>query len=269
MWRGPEGAVGLSCCFWSSDFVPWHPMRGLAPAGYRADMPESLDDAGATERVVGVQAVYDAVARRYLDQLADELDGKPLDRALLAVLLELAGSGTVADLGCGPGHVTRWLAARHPSTVGIDLSPGMVALARARARARARAPELTFQQGSMLDLAVDDGAWSAMRIVVPAGPVEAGAMAPANPGARRGRVLASDRNASTSAGGRARARRTFPRWDGDSDRGGGVADRRVRLSRWTGWSGLTRSACSRAEEHPGWLCQRPDRRGYWDAVKRA
>lgn len=131
-------------------------MRGLAPAGYRADMSESLDDAGATERVVGVQAVYDAVARRYLDQLADELDGKPLDRALLAALLELAGSGTVADLGCGPGHVTRWLAARHPSTVGIDLSPGMVALARARA------PELTFQQGSMLDLAMDDGAWSAM-----------------------------------------------------------------------------------------------------------
>ncbi len=59
-------------------------------------------------------------------------------------------------LGCGPGHVTRWLAARHPSTVGIDLSPGMVALARERA------PELTFQQGSMLDLAVDDGAWSAI-----------------------------------------------------------------------------------------------------------
>ena len=101
-------------------------MRGLAPAGYRADMPESTDDAGATERVVGVQAVYDAVARPYLDQQADELDGKPLDRALLAALLELAGTGTVADLGCGPGHVTRWLAARHPSTVGI-LGPGRTA----------------------------------------------------------------------------------------------------------------------------------------------
>ena len=100
-------------------------------------------------------------------------------------------------------------------------------------------------------------------IVVPPGPVEAGAMAPANPGAQRGRVLASDRNASASAGGRARARRTFPRLGGDSDRGGGVADRRVRLNRRTGWSGRTPSASSRAEEHPGRLCQRPDK---WLAI---
>jgi len=85
-------------------------------------------------------------------------------------------------------------------------------------------------------------------------------MAPANPGAQRGKVLASDKNASTSTGGRARARRTFPQLGGDSDRGGGVADRRVRLSRWTGWSGRTRLASSRAEEQPGRLCQRSDRR---------
>ena len=33
------------------------------------------------------------------------------------------GSGPIAGLGCGPGHVTRYLAARHPNVTGIDVSP--------------------------------------------------------------------------------------------------------------------------------------------------
>jgi len=82
---------------------------------------------------VGVRAAYDAVARAYDEQLSNELDGKPLDRALLEGFLELTGAGTIADVGCGPGHVTRFLAARHPTVLGIDLSPGMIAVARERA----------------------------------------------------------------------------------------------------------------------------------------
>ncbi len=62
---------------------------------------------------VGVRAAYDAVARAYDEQLSNELGGKPLDRALLEGFLELTGAGTIADVGCGPGHVTRFLAARH------------------------------------------------------------------------------------------------------------------------------------------------------------
>ena len=38
------------------------------------------------------------------------------------------------DVGCGDGLLTRALAARGISTLGIDASPGMVALARRRAR---------------------------------------------------------------------------------------------------------------------------------------
>jgi ubiquinone/menaquinone biosynthesis C-methylase UbiE len=59
-----------------------------------------------------VQAAYDAVAREYDRQLSNELDVKPLDRALLMALMELVGTGTIADVGCGPGHVTRFLAAQ-------------------------------------------------------------------------------------------------------------------------------------------------------------
>ncbi|MFI7540759.1 class I SAM-dependent methyltransferase [Actinoplanes sp. NPDC049599] len=97
---------------------------------------------------------YDTVARAYAEQLADELDHKPLDRALLTALLELAGPGPVADVGCGPGHVTRFLAARHPGVLGLDLSPAMIAIARERA------PGLPLAVASMLALPVADGAWA-------------------------------------------------------------------------------------------------------------
>lgn len=103
---------------------------------------------------MSLRDTYDAVARAYDARLADELDHKPLDRALLAAFLELAGSGPVADVGCGPGHVTRFLAARHPDVRGLDLSPAMIEIARERA------PGLTFTVASMLALPVADGAWA-------------------------------------------------------------------------------------------------------------
>lgn len=101
-----------------------------------------------------VRAAYDSVARDYDAALRDELATKPLDRALLRGFLELCGEGTVADVGCGPGHVTRFLAQHHPEVIGVDLSPEMVAVARGRA------PELTFEEGSMLDLPFADDAWA-------------------------------------------------------------------------------------------------------------
>lgn len=117
--------------------------------------PQPPADRVRGDRVaVGVSATYDAVARAYDAELGSELDGKPLDRALLEGFLELAGTGTVADVGCGPGHVTRFLAARHPDVIGIDLSPGMIAVARKRA------PELAFAVASMLELPVEADTWA-------------------------------------------------------------------------------------------------------------
>jgi SAM-dependent methyltransferase len=103
---------------------------------------------------MSLRDTYDTVARAYDAQLAGELDHKPLDRALLTAFLELTGPGPVADVGCGPGHVTRFLAARHPDVLGLDLSPRMIEIARQRA------PELTFTVASMLSLPVPDGAWA-------------------------------------------------------------------------------------------------------------
>ena len=102
----------------------------------------------------GVRAAYDAVARAYDEQIGDELARKPLDQALLQCFAELVGPGKLADVGCGPGHVTRFLAERHPNVVGVDLSPEMITVARERA------PSLHFQVGSMLELSAHDGEWA-------------------------------------------------------------------------------------------------------------
>jgi ubiquinone/menaquinone biosynthesis C-methylase UbiE len=95
---------------------------------------------------------YDAAASGYAEHLFSELDHKPLDRHLLNRFAEeLRGGGTAADLGCGPGHVTSYLHAQGLSMVGVDLSPGMVGVARARV------PDGEFRVGDMSTLDFADG----------------------------------------------------------------------------------------------------------------
>ena len=106
------------------------------------------------ENLASTRATYDRVAEEYATRIADELAGKPLDRALLACYAEqVAGLGTVADMGCGPGHVAAHLHDLGVSVVGIDLSPEMVAIARRRF------PAIAFEQSSMLALDAPDAAW--------------------------------------------------------------------------------------------------------------
>src|SRR3954451_22170994 len=94
---------------------------------------------------------YDRVAADYTAHIADELAGKPLDRALLHAFAEQVGTlGLVADLGCGPGQVAAFLATLGVQMAGFDLSGGM------NIQARQRYPALTFQQGDLRALAVDD-----------------------------------------------------------------------------------------------------------------
>ncbi len=69
-----------------------------------------------------VRRSYDAVAEEYATGFREELAHKPLDRALLACLIEQTEKGApIADLGCGPGHVSAWLASHGVTAVGIDL----------------------------------------------------------------------------------------------------------------------------------------------------
>jgi SAM-dependent methyltransferase len=106
------------------------------------------DQAGDT------QTSYDRVAREYAERIFDELKDKPLDRELLDRFADsVRGRGLVCDLGCGPGHVARYLHDRGVLVVGVDLSPGMLE------QARRLNPDIEFRQGNMLALQVDDDAW--------------------------------------------------------------------------------------------------------------
>ncbi|MGO4457810.1 class I SAM-dependent methyltransferase [Streptomyces sp. M-16] len=101
---------------------------------------------------------YDALAVVYTDFARDALDGLPLDRSVIAAFAELArttgsgsGSASVAELGCGPGHVTDHLRRLGLDAFGIDLSPALIALARQEY------PGLRFDVGSMDALDLADG----------------------------------------------------------------------------------------------------------------
>jgi SAM-dependent methyltransferase len=96
---------------------------------------------------------YDGIAEYYAAWIRDELAGRPVERGVLAAFAELAraSGGPVADVGCGPGRMTAHLAGLGVPAFGIDLSPGMVAVARRTH------PQLRFAEGSMLALDLEDG----------------------------------------------------------------------------------------------------------------
>src|SRR5438132_94803 len=101
-----------------------------------------------------VQDSYDRVAGEYVRRIFGELEHKPLDRQLLDRFGARAhGVGTVCDLGCGPGHVARYLHERGVWVIGIDLSPMMVQ------HAQQLNPGIEFRQGEMLSLDTENGAW--------------------------------------------------------------------------------------------------------------
>ncbi|MEU6648756.1 class I SAM-dependent methyltransferase [Streptomyces sp. NPDC046900] len=97
---------------------------------------------------------YDAAASLYAQRFRDELRGRPLDRAVLSAFAEVvsaSGGGQVADLGCGPGHITARLGELGLAAFGVDASPAMIKLARQAY------PDLRFDVGSMAALNIADG----------------------------------------------------------------------------------------------------------------
>ena len=96
---------------------------------------------------------YNTDASGYAEQVRGLLDGRPDLRASLALFAELvasAGGGPVADVGCGPGHVTGHLHDAGVDVFGIDLSAEMIAIARRDY------PDLRFEVGTMTDLDLAD-----------------------------------------------------------------------------------------------------------------
>ncbi|MEV4280001.1 class I SAM-dependent methyltransferase [Actinoplanes xinjiangensis] len=77
---------------------------------------------------------HDVLAGWYAERLTGVLESMPIERAMLDLFSELtlaAGLGIeVADIGCGTGRLVPYLASRGLSPRGVDLSHGMIEVAR-------------------------------------------------------------------------------------------------------------------------------------------
>ncbi|MDF6045060.1 class I SAM-dependent methyltransferase [Streptomyces sp. JH14] len=97
---------------------------------------------------------YDTVAVDYAEIVRPAFESDLLGRAMLGAFAEFvqsAGGGPVADVGCGPGHVTAHLRSLGLTAFGVDLSPGMIEVARRDH------PGLRFDIGTMTALEPADG----------------------------------------------------------------------------------------------------------------
>ncbi|TDW17930.1 class I SAM-dependent methyltransferase [Kribbella kalugense] len=118
-----------------------------------------------TDFLADISSSYDNVAVSYAERVVDGPEWEEAGFDLLAELvsgrtaLEVGsvsdvGSplevGSVLDVGCGPGRTTGLLAERGLRVIGIDLSPGMIEVARRDH------PDLDFRVGSMTALELPD-----------------------------------------------------------------------------------------------------------------
>jgi ubiquinone/menaquinone biosynthesis C-methylase UbiE len=124
-----------------------------------------MNDKEIQTRLHSIRESYDRVADEYAHHIFSELDNKPLDRQLLTRFVsEVKGRGDVCDMGCGPGHIARYLrdaggagdsdhgasGSDHLDVFGLDLSPGMLQ------EAQRLNPDISFCQGNMLALDLPD-----------------------------------------------------------------------------------------------------------------
>ena len=88
-------------------------------------------------------AAYDSNAATY----AAEWLGQETPEDMYALLRAYFDAGPTADVGCGAGRDTAWLAANGFEARGFDASSGLLA------QARAAYPALRFEEGTLPDLA--------------------------------------------------------------------------------------------------------------------
>ncbi len=103
------------------------------------------------DTVQRIRENYDIVADEYARRIFDELCNKPFDRAQLdRFAATVVGRGQVCDMGCGPGHIARYLHDAGADVFGLDLSPQMLV------QARLLNPGITFREGDMMMLDLAD-----------------------------------------------------------------------------------------------------------------
>jgi SAM-dependent methyltransferase len=114
----------------------------------------------------GVRRAYDVVAEDYAARLPDNRSEAPIDLAMVDAFAAAVNDGAnegvaegdadarILDAGCGAGRMSRYLLRRDCAVEGVDLSPGMVAMARRDT------PGVRFTVGSLAALPYPDGTFA-------------------------------------------------------------------------------------------------------------
>ena len=101
------------------------------------------------DRLARVRSAYDVVAESYSRLLPDASFEAPTDQGMIAAFARHVKDGNgrfVVDAGCGTGRMTDLLASLGLEPVGIDLSAGMIEVARRNN------PGLKFDVGELANL---------------------------------------------------------------------------------------------------------------------
>ncbi|KQN88653.1 class I SAM-dependent DNA methyltransferase [Arthrobacter sp. Leaf69] len=107
----------------------------------------------ADDRLATVRSTYDLVAESYASVLPDASFEAPVDRGMIQAFVAHVTEGnarSVVDAGCGSGRMTRLLSSLGVDVSGIDVSGGIIDVAR-----RSN-PGLSFEVGELADLPFAD-----------------------------------------------------------------------------------------------------------------
>ncbi len=94
---------------------------------------------------------FNLAAEKYYELFKDEMEQKEYDRMLLDRFASNFDSrSTICDVGCGPGHITKYLFDKGLDVFGVDISEKCIEIARREN------PEMRFQIMDMARLDVAD-----------------------------------------------------------------------------------------------------------------
>lgn len=107
------------------------------------------------QRKKEIRCAYDRAAKKYAEDLYDELQSKPMDVKFLDLFVERVNPNSqVAEIGCGPGEISAYLKIKGLNMLGIDISPQMIE------EAKRLNPAIKFQVGDVFSLDFQDKSFS-------------------------------------------------------------------------------------------------------------
>src|SRR5260370_37303257 len=89
----------------------------------RSPMSTTKSSGLRLDRAAKTQSSYDALAEEYARHISNELDHRPRERDLLRRFAQQSRNhGVICDLGCGPGHIARYIHDFNADVIGFDFS---------------------------------------------------------------------------------------------------------------------------------------------------